>query len=107
RATVGDHIVDSYVLRNMLAHIINHKVHRFYAIEGGTATIGSNRRVGGLAMKTKLCPGVRQIAILGGILCIAAMPIQRHVHVVEKSGANHVDLAASAFFCRCAIDADL
>ena len=58
-------------------------------------------------MKTELCGGVCEIAVLGGIVCVTGVPVQGHVHVLKESGANQIDLATATFFCGRAIDANL
>ena len=40
-------------------------------------------------------------------ICIRWVPVNGKVHVIKKTGTNHIDLAAAAFLGRCSIKADL
>jgi hypothetical protein len=60
-----------------------------------------------MASTAEFRAGGREIAVLGGVVGIGGMPVQRRIHILEQPGAHHVDLAAAAFLRRRPVDADL
>ena len=101
-----NHVVNARILRHVLAHHVHHVGHRFHAVECRTALVGRCRSVRRDTMKAELGRDVGQCAVGIGHVPVAGMPCDRHVHVVEESGAHHVHLARAPFLSRRSIKAE-
>ena len=105
-AAVGNDVVNAAVGWHVLAHQIDHEVHRFDTIQGGSASFGCRRSMGSDAVKRETGGFVGGAAGGRRIIAAARMPVEHNIHIIKCPGPGEVHLARSTFFGGCAIDAD-
>ena len=59
-AALGDHVVDARLLRNVLAHEIDHVIEGFDAVEGGPRFFRRAGRMGRNASEPEFCGAVSE-----------------------------------------------
>ena len=105
-AAFGNHIMDPRLLRDMLAHHVDHHVEAFDAVERRSRLLRGTGGMGGNPVETEFRRTVGQRGAGGGGIFVIGMPVQRDINIVEQAGADHIDLAAAAFFGWRAIETD-
>ena len=99
--------MDAGAVGHMLAHQIDHGVHRLDRVQGRAALVRRGGGVGGRAIEAELARYVGHGVALAGAVDVAGVPVDGDVHVVEQAVADHIDLARSALLGGRAIDAQL
>ena len=87
RAAAGDDVVNARLLRHVLAHHVDHVVHRLDPVERRAAAVGRRRRVRGHTLEAELRGDVRRGTRRTRLVAIPGMPSYRDVHVAEEPGA--------------------
>ena len=84
-AAAGDDVVDARLLRHVLAHHVDHVVHRFDRVERRAAAVGRRGGVRRDAAKAELAGDVGGRARRARLVAIARMPRHDGVHVLEQA----------------------
>ena len=96
----GDHVVNARILRHVLAHQVDHVIHRLDRVQSRAPALGCHRRVGGDAAEAKLRRLVGQRGARAGGVAIRRVPVEYRIDVVEQPGAHHVNLARATLLGR-------
>ena len=98
RPATGDDVMDARVHRRMLAHHVDHHVHRLDPVERRTAALGRTRRMRRNAAKAKLARAIGQALARSGRIAIRRMPVDYEICIVEQARTCHIDLARPTLF---------
>jgi hypothetical protein len=101
-AACGDDIVDAGLLRNVLAHEIDHVIEGLDTVQRRTCSIGCTCRVGRDAVEAEFGGAIGQRRLCGRGILVAGVPVQDDIDIVEYAIAHHVHLAAAALLRGCA-----
>lgn len=92
------------VHRRVLAHHIDHHVHRLDPVERAAALRGGAGGMRGLPPEAELGRAVGEGGARGRAVDVRGMPVDREIDIVEEAGADHIDLARSALLGRGAVE---
>ena len=106
RAAARDHVVDSRIGRHMLAHHVDHVVHRLDGVERGASAVRRTGCVRGNPVEAEFHRLVGERLVEPGGIDVGSVPVQNGAHIAEEARAYHVDLAAAAFFRGRAVEPD-
>ena len=106
RAAFRDDVVDARIHAGVLAHHVDHHVHRLDPVERAAPAFGRAGSMGGDAAETELGRTVGKAGPRGRAVLAVGVPVQRDIDILEQAGAGHVDLARAAFFGRRAVQPD-
>ena len=88
--TIGNHVVDSGFLWNVLSHHVYHSIHGFHTIQCGSSFIRCSSRVGRNPIKPEFGRLIGQSSTSACSICGTRVPVKRHIHIIKNTLADHV-----------------